>query len=442
MKSQDHLSNSQNSNFQNPPKRLGKAEFKILGLSSLGGTLEFYDFIIFIFFAEYIAHVFFPPQIGEFWAMLNTYGAFAAGYFVRPLGGIVMAHFGDKFGRKNMFMLSILLMVIPTFLLAFIPGFEALGYLAPVLLLLVRVCQGIAIGGELPGAWVFIREHAPQNHKALYLSSLNCAMALGVLLGSVIALLINLSFSSEQIAEWAWRAPFFIGGIFGIIAVFLRRFLQETPVFVQMKATQSLSQFPLKDIFKKRGISKSIIPSMLITWVLTGCVMVLLLLMPKLMPEILKLSKINMIYAQMVGIFALALGSIAAGLLADRIGVFKACVIFSLCFCAFSLGFFHFLYASSVSIALVSYFVLCFFGGLNSFAPIIMAEIFSPNVRFSGISFSYNIAYAIAGGFTPQLVFFLNALALSGSFTQGIALYLCLLGFVAIVSVWLVRKRV
>lgn len=429
-------------NFQNPAKALGKAEFKILGLSSLGGTLEFYDFIIFIFFAEYIARVFFPAQIGEFWAMLNTYGAFAAGYFVRPLGGIVMAHFGDKFGRKNMFMLSILLMVIPTFALAFIPGFEQIGYLAPILLLVVRVCQGIAIGGELPGAWVFIREHAPQNHKALYLSSLNCAMALGVLLGSVIALLINLSFESAQIAEWAWRVPFFIGGIFGLIAVYLRRFLQETPVFKQMKESMSLSKFPLKDMLKERGILKSIIPSMLITWVLTGCVMVLLLLMPKFMPNILQIDKIDGIFVQMIGIFTLALGSIVAGVLADKIGVFRACVIFSLCFCVCALVYFHFLYTNSANMAFMSYFILCFFGGLNSFAPIIMAEIFKPNVRFSGISFSYNIAYALAGGFTPQLVLFLNTQAIQGHFIYGIAFYLCLLGLVAIFSAFITRKRV
>lgn len=102
-----------------------------------------------------------------------------------------MAHFGDKFGRKNMFMLSILLMVLPTFTLAFIPGYETLGFLAPFLLILIRIFQGIAIGGELPGAWVFVREHCKENQKAFSLSCLNSAMALGILLGSMVFLLIN-----------------------------------------------------------------------------------------------------------------------------------------------------------------------------------------------------------------------------------------------------------
>ncbi|MCV3436424.1 MFS transporter, partial [Campylobacter lari] len=134
-------------------KNLSKKDIKVLGLSSLGGTLEFYDFIIFVFFASYISKNFFPENLSPFWQMFNTYGIFAAGYLARPLGGIVMAHFGDKFGRKKMFMLSILLMVVPTFMLAFIPAYESIGYLCIVFLVFVRVCQGIAIGGELPGAW-------------------------------------------------------------------------------------------------------------------------------------------------------------------------------------------------------------------------------------------------------------------------------------------------
>ncbi|KRS71164.1 MFS transporter, partial [Campylobacter coli] len=237
--------------------KLGTKEFKILGLSSLGGTLEFYDFIIFVFFAEYIAKVFFPKDMSEFWTLLNTYGAFAAGYLARPLGGIVMAHFGDKFGRKNMFMLSILLMVLPTFTLAFIPGYETLGFLAPFLLILIRIFQGIAIGGELPGAWVFVREHCKEDQKAFSLSCLNSAMALGILLGSMVFLLINAFFSTEEIAAYAWRIAFFVGGIFGIISIYLRRFLQETPIFKQMQKERSLSAFPLKDLFKEKNIFKN-----------------------------------------------------------------------------------------------------------------------------------------------------------------------------------------
>ncbi|WP_039872554.1 MFS transporter, partial [Helicobacter canadensis] len=114
--------------------QLKRSEIKILGLSSLGGMLEFYDFIIFVFFTNVISSLFFPSTLSPFWTTMNTYGAFAAGYFARPLGGIIMAHFGDKIGRKKMFMLSILLMVIPTFALGLMPTFESIGYAAPIIL--------------------------------------------------------------------------------------------------------------------------------------------------------------------------------------------------------------------------------------------------------------------------------------------------------------------
>ena len=223
---------------------LNKQEWKTLGLSSLGGVLEFYDFIIVFFFAKIISEHFFPAGIGEFWALLNTYGTFAAGYLARPLGGVVMAHFGDRFGRKNMFMLSIALMVIPTFSLAIVPTYETIGYAAPLLLILVRICQGIAIGGELPGAWVFIHEHAPAGLKNTYLGILTGSVTAGILLGSVVTLAMNFIYTQPELHDWAWRVPFVLGGIFGLISIYLRRFLQETPVFQKMRSSKVLARFP------------------------------------------------------------------------------------------------------------------------------------------------------------------------------------------------------
>ncbi|MDX2323592.1 MFS transporter [Campylobacter hepaticus] len=426
-------------------KKLKAKELKILGLSSLGGTLEFYDFIIFVFFAQYIANVFFPKGIDEFWALLNTYGVFAIGYLVRPLGGIVMAHFGDKFGRKNMFMLSILLMVLPTFILTFIPGYEILGFMAPVLLIIIRVFQGIAIGGELSGAWVFIREHCQENHKAFFLSCLNSAMALGILLGSVVFLFINLLFSVEEIGAYAWRIAFFIGGIFGIISVYLRKFLQETPIFKQMQEKSDLSSFPLKDLFKEKGIFKKIFSSMAISWVLTGCVVVLVLLMPKFMPSILNLSEVQASYLQILGILGIAFGGVFVGYLVDKLGLFKICIVFSLVFMFFSCLYFYVLYEfKNLIFVCILYAIVCFLGGINVFAPILMSEVFKAKIRFSGISFSYNIAYAISGGITPQLVFWFNTLATKreNPFLYGMSIYMIFLSFLAILAVLIVKDQI
>ncbi|EAI5530441.1 MHS family MFS transporter [Campylobacter lari] len=393
-------------------KNLSKKDIKVLGLSSLGGTLEFYDFIIFVFFASYISKNFFPENLSPFWQMFNTYGIFAAGYLARPLGGIIMAHFGDKFGRKKMFMLSILLMVVPTFMLAFIPAYESIGYLCIVFLVFVRICQGIAIGGELPGAWVFVFEHAPKGQKRTYLGILTASVVGGILLGSFVFLMMNKLFTQEELYEWAWRIPFFLGGIFGIISAYLRKFLRETPVFEKMKKDKALEKFPLKEVFKKAKLG--IVLSMLITWVLTACIVVMILIIPSFMAKILSIDASIQTYMQMLGIVVLVIGCILSGILADKIGIVKACVIFSLGFFLTCLFYFNTLYTKIPDFNTVSVYYLsaCFFAGVMNFCPLMMSEIFDAKIKFSGLSFSYNIAYALAGGFTPQLALFLHTIAL------------------------------
>ena len=135
---------------------LTRGDYKTLGLSALGGTLEFYDFVIYVFFATIVSKLFFPADMPDWLRMLQTFGIFAAGYLARPLGGIIMAHFGDLIGRKRMFTLSILMMAVPTLIMGLLPTYAQIGILAPLMLLLMRMIQGAAIGGEVPGAWVFV----------------------------------------------------------------------------------------------------------------------------------------------------------------------------------------------------------------------------------------------------------------------------------------------
>lgn len=391
-------------------KTLGKKEIKTLGLSSLGGTLEFYDFIIYVFFASIISQHFFPSNLSETWKTVNTYGIFAAGYLARPLGGIVMAHFGDKFGRKNMFMLSILLMVIPTFALAVMPTFETIGYAAPVFLIIVRICQGVAVGGELPGAWVFVHEHAPKGQKNTYLGFLTASVTAGILLGSLVYLLTYSLFDSKEVTEWAWRVPFALGGVFGIISVYLRRFLEETPVFQQMRNDNVLTKFPLKEVLKSSKFG--IVVSMLITWVLTCCILIFILLMPNFasaMPQF-AFTPFERTYFQILGLVAIVSSIILTGVLSDKLPAHKVCIVYAICFALFSFLFFKEFNSSDASLVnLVSlYFLTCFCAGIMNFCPIFMSDVFKPHIRFSGISFAYNIAYAIAGGFTPQLAVYFN----------------------------------
>lgn len=422
---------------------LSRGELKTLGLSSLGGILEFYDFIIVFFFAKIISQHFFPAGIGEFWAMLNTYGTFAAGYLARPLGGVVMAHFGDKFGRKNMFMLSIALMVIPTFSLAVIPTYETIGYAAPLFLILVRICQGIAIGGELPGAWVFIHEHAPAGHKNAFVGFLAGCVTGGILLGSFVALLMNFIYTPAELSDWAWRVPFVIGGVFGLISIYLRRFLQETPVFKKMRESKALAKFPLEEVVKTSRFGIWI--SMFITWVLTGCIVVFILLMPGFVGGVLGFSPFETTYFQMGGLVCIVSSCWLTGRLADKHNPSTLCILFSAGFAVSSVAFFSLLYTAApvVSEVVLAYFATCFFAGIMNFCPIFMCDVFPARIRFSGISFAYNIAYALSGAFTPQLSFALHAYAKTHPDTlgaMGLSAYIVFLALVSIGTALAMRR--
>lgn len=196
-------------------RRLNRQDYKTLTLAALGGALEFYDFIIFVFFAAVVGDLFFPADMPEWLRLVQTFGIFAAGYLARPLGGIVMAHFGDLVGRKKMFTLSILLMALPTLAMGLLPTYASIGIAAPLLLLLMRVLQGAAIGGEVPGARVFVAEHVPRRRIGFACGTLTAGLTVGILLGSVVATVINTTLSPQSIAGGGWRIPFLLGGMFG-----------------------------------------------------------------------------------------------------------------------------------------------------------------------------------------------------------------------------------
>src|SRR5690606_24762216 len=220
---------------------LSRQQLKTLALASLGGALEFYDFVVFVFFATTMGALFFPVDMPQWLKLVQAFGIFAAGYLARPLGGVLMAHFGDLSGRKRMFMLSILLMAVPTLLMGLLPTYAQIGMAAPLLLLLLRIMQGAAIGGEAPGAWVFVSEHVSPRHPNLACGSLSLGLMAGILLGSLVARAVNAAFDEAQLMAWGWRVPFVMGGGFGLLAMYLRRQLHETPVFAEMQARRTLS---------------------------------------------------------------------------------------------------------------------------------------------------------------------------------------------------------
>ncbi|WP_180083700.1 MFS transporter [Acinetobacter sp. YH12145] len=387
--------------------RLTRQDKRTLGLSSLGGALEFYDFVIYVFYAKIISELFFPTGLSPFWAMLNTYGIFAAGYFFRPLGGVVMAHFGDLIGRKRLFSLSILLMALPTLMIGVMPTFESIGYAAPLLLLLMRVIQGIAIGGEIPAAWTFVSEHVPEQKIGIANGLLTAGLSLGILLGALMSLFISLQFTESEIHDWAWRIPFILGGIFGFVALYLRSYLKETPVFKAMQEKKQLAkELPVKQVLQQH--KTGVVIGMLFTWFLTGCVVVLILAMPNLLTSTFGFERADAFKMQSAAIVMQMVGCILAGLLADRFGAGKVMLFGSLLVAIIAGVFYNSLGHVAASTVFALYMLLGLASGTVGMVSYSMVKMFPAQIRFSGISFSYNLAYAIAGGITLPLVQWLS----------------------------------
>lgn len=411
---------------------LNRHDLRTLSLSALGGALEFYDFIIFVFFAVVIGELFFPPEMPEWLRQLQTYGLFAAGYLARPLGGVVMAHFGDLLGRKKMFTLSIFLMAVPTLLMGLLPTYAQIGHWAPLALLALRILQGAAIGGEVPGAWVFVSEHVPARRVGLACGTLTAGLTFGILLGSLMATAINAYFSAAELRDYAWRVPFIAGGVFGFLAVWLRQWLSETPVFAELKQRQQLAEeLPLKTVMRDHW--PAVLLSMLLTWLLSAAIVVVILMTPSVLQKHFDLAPIDTLQAGSLAIICLTLGCILFGLAADRFGAGKVFTLGSLLLGGATWLLYHRLGSHPEELyALYALAGSCV--GLVGAVPFVLVRAFPAAVRFSGLSFSYNLAYAVFGGLTPMLV-----AALLSQSRMGPAWYvlaLCVLGCLIGLLLW------
>ncbi|AHG39935.1 MFS transporter [Pseudomonas syringae CC1557] len=384
------------------PQPFSKTDYKTLSLAALGGALEIYDFIIFVFFALTLSQLFFPPDMPEWLRLLQSFGIFVTGYLARPLGGILMAHFADRQGRKRVFSLSILMMALPCLLIGVMPTYATIGYWAPLVLLALRILQGAAVGGEVPSAWVFVAEHAPEGHRGYALGVLQAGLTFGYLLGALTAAWLARVFSPAEILDWAWRIPFLLGGVFGVVGVWLRRWLSETPVFIALHAQrENQPGLPLGHVL--RDHRPSLLPAALLTFVLTSAVVVLVVITPTVMQQRFAISASHTFALSAVGIVFLNIGCVLAGRLVDRIGAWRAAVIYSLLM-PMGIGV---LYASLINHWLplgVAYAIAGMACGIVGVVPSIMIGLFPAGIRVTGISVTYNIAYALWASTTPLML--------------------------------------
>lgn len=381
---------------------LSRQNLKTLSLAALGGALEFYDFIIFVYLAEQIGALFFPASTAPWLRELQTWGVFAAGYFARPLGGVVMAHFGDRGGRKRMFTLSVFLMALPTLAIGLLPTFAQVGYLAPFALLALRIVQGAAVGGEVPGAWTFVAEHVPQTRTAFACGALTSGLTLGILAGSLFAAALNASLTPAQMLDFGWRVPFLVGGAFGFLAVLLRRMLAETPVFEALRQRRELArELPLK--LALQGHGPAVFTCIVLTWVLTAAIVVVILMTPKLIQKLYGIAPPTAFAADTIATLGLALGNLGFGLAADRFGAARVSALG----CAALIGVVYAFYLGVEAAPQYLYplsFATGLAAGVVSVIPTLLVRAFPAPVRLTGVAFSYNFAYALFGGLTPIFI--------------------------------------
>ena len=373
---------------------------KTIFYSAIGGVLEFYDFIIFAIFANAITKSFFPAN-NYIAGLFLTFSIFAIGYLARPIGGIIFGHFGDKYGRKKTFTYSIILMAISTICVTFVPTYEQIGILAPIILTLLRLFQGISIGGEIPGAITFISETVPKI-KTFACSVVFFGLVLGIILGQLMHIFLSNIFNSNELMLYGWRIAFLIGGIFGIWGFFLRKKLVETPLFAQIEKVKV--KIPIVTIFKDHSLT------IFYGWALMGLVsagiMVLFLIMPAY-SKLIDLPKSDVFIINTLILFIVMIACTFFGYIGDKVS--KTLIILISCIIGliFIFTIFKNFVSGDFSFIAYSIFAVFVYSPLVGIIPSILAESFPPEVRYSGVGIVYNLSFATTGGLAPMTIFYL-----------------------------------
>ena len=232
--------------------------FKVIGASSLGTLIEWYDFYIFGSLASIIGAQLFPADAGAS-ALINTLAIFAAGFIVRPFGALVFGRLGDLIGRKYTFLLTLVLMGGSTFLIGLIPSYSSIGYAAPILVLILRLVQGLALGGEYGGAATYVAEHAPKGKRGFFTSWIQTTATLGLFLSLGIIVLAKNLIGAEAFADWGWRIPFLLSILLVGVSIYIRLKMHESPMFTKLKTEGKISKKPLKESFSKKGNFKMVL---------------------------------------------------------------------------------------------------------------------------------------------------------------------------------------
>ncbi|MGQ3075718.1 MAG: MFS transporter [Ferrovibrionaceae bacterium] len=367
-------------------------DWRIILYSSLGSGLDFYDFAIFAVFAGVIGPVFFPAG-DDLASLLQTYLLFAVSYLVRPIGGIVFGHLGDRFGRRRAMLLSLWLGAFAAFGIAALPGHAELGAAATVGFIALRILQGLTIGGQIPGTITFVSEFLPLR-RGLACGLVFMLIELGLLLGNAVSLGLHAALTPDAVAAWGWRIAYALAGLFGFASYLLQHRLEETPAF----AAATAARLPLAEVV--RGHGPALLTGMALTALPAALLGVVYLQMPAWLIHIVGTDPQVATAATSLGVLVWALGIGLAGWIGDR-GLRPAeLALAAVITLVLSWPFYRWLATGIdpvVPLLLAAIPSALMFGAF----PAMLTALFPAALRFSGIALAYNLAFALFGGVGP-----------------------------------------
>ena len=372
-----------------------RAGWRIVLLASLGGTLEFYDFVIFGVFGPDLGRAIFPSDV-PLVELLSSYGVFAAGYFARPIGGIVLSHFGDRYGRKNVFLLSLFAMSGATLAMGFVPTYAAWGVAASALMVFLRLLQGFCIGGELPGALTYVVETAPKQ-AALVCGVVFACVTYGVAVATGVSVGVRTFLPPELVPDYGWRIAFILGGLGGIVSFIARRAMEESPEFARMKALAARQ--PFREVLQThRG---AVLTGIGILALSAGFNGLYFSHMPGYLGRVLGYDARLAVVAATIGVIIHATMIGVVGWMAKRVAPLTLLRAGTLGLLLFGYPFYAALAARPGSPTLLLVGIGLVAGFINGTYAVLLTDLFPTRVRFSGVALSFNIAFTIFSGTAP-----------------------------------------
>ena len=402
----------------------------------VGGIVEWYDFSLYGFMAVILSKLFFPLEDATS-SLIATYGVFAVGFLMRPLGGLLFGYLGDRMGRKSVLLLSVLMMGTGVILIGILPTYQDWGIWASVCLVVIRMFQGLSAGGEVSGAVTYLVEAAPDGKRCFAASWATVGVVIGMLMGAGIPALVIWILGSEATADWGWRIPFLLGGVIGVIALLLRRHMPD-PTSGEAEARTREGYRPMKRLFKEEpDVFARVIIYAACYGVLTYIPMVFLPTWVSLYTSI-ELHQVLFIVTMTFCVQAVVTPLHAA--LSDRIMrrthyLAMVCLIFAVV----AVPLFVLAGSGSIGATVVAFVIfVVVVAGNGGVAPTTFAEAFDRGHRMSGYSLSFNIGFGLAAGTAPMIATWL--IALTGDHLAP-AYYLVVFAIVGMVTILTLKDR-